>query len=243
MTIAKTAVHSDLPSTGGMSATFPVSPRYAGDTITVNLVAHTAGYALSTFNVKVGYDTTVLQYVKFNSDTKYNAPTLGLNTEGKINVIITGIFPGTDRALVTGDDISVGSVSFKVETGVLAGVKTGVLTLAVVSLVNIGVNTFANNVEGQILDARDGFQTEGTLELADSTNIKGAYVYASRGELMNMAALGPGNDVTADVYLYQVFELHTKADEAGGLSRTSARPTLCSDASILLVVCKYEHSP
>ena len=39
MTIAKTAVHSDLPNTGGMSATFPVSPRYAGDTITVNLVA------------------------------------------------------------------------------------------------------------------------------------------------------------------------------------------------------------
>jgi hypothetical protein len=54
MTIAKTADRSDLPSTGGMSATFPVSPRYAGDNITVNLVANTAGYALSTFNVKVG---------------------------------------------------------------------------------------------------------------------------------------------------------------------------------------------
>jgi len=173
--------------------------------------------------IKVGYNTDLLQYVKFNADTKYNTPTLGLNTAGKINVIITGISPGTDRALVTGDAISVGSVSFKVNGTQPAGVYSvesggkASLTLEVVSLVNIAVNTFANNLQGQILDARDGFQTDGQLELADSSNIAGTYVYATRGELMNMAALGPGNDVTAKVYLMQVFEVPTKNDEAGGL--------------------------
>jgi hypothetical protein len=39
---------------------------------------------------KVGYDTDLLEFVRFNGDVKYNAPTLGLNTAGKINVIITG---------------------------------------------------------------------------------------------------------------------------------------------------------
>jgi hypothetical protein len=179
------------------------------------LVSFFAFQIISRRYIKVGYNIELLEYVKFNADTKYNAPTLGLNTPGKINVIITGIFPGTDRALVTGDAISVGSVSFKVKSTQPAGVYAA-LTLEVVSLVNIAVNTFANNLEGQILDARDGFQTDGQLELADSSNIAGTYVYATRGELMNMAALGAGNDVTAKVYLMQVFVVPTKTDEAGG---------------------------
>jgi len=41
----------------------------------------------------------------------------------------------------------------------------------------------------------------------------GAYAYSSQGELMNMAVLGPSNDVTADVTLMRVFEYPTRSDE------------------------------
>ncbi|KAK3276679.1 hypothetical protein CYMTET_15264, partial [Cymbomonas tetramitiformis] len=209
--VAHTAVTS-----AGMLATFPVSPRFTGQTVTSDLTAHTGGYALVSWQVEVTYSTALFgASLAFTASSYYNTPEYNDATAGQITIGATGTSSGTADSDVTGTAVPILSLTMTVQSVTMSASQSSLtyadaFAVLVQDMINTGKNRFVGNVAAQVNDARGGAQTSGQFTVKRDT-VVGMYAYPAVAELFNTAALS-GTDVTSVITPTAVYNRYDKAD-------------------------------
>lgn len=197
ITLSRSPVRASIAA-AGMYLSLPASPRYRGDTVgPLTVYAHTGGYALSSWTLTCTYNSTVLTYASYVSDSKFNAPTANTATAGTLSFAVTGKSSGTADAAVTGTAISLLQVSFTVASAAPGGVSAGALSCIANDLISTATLTFVSQTAASMSDDRDGWFTSGRLTVALASPI-GLYAYASSAELINTAPF-TGTAVTSAI--------------------------------------------
>ena len=214
----------------GMVASFVSAPFFAGDTFTVEVLAHTGNnptYRLKAWTFALTYDTSLIEFVGVSYTSLYKiVETAGASQEtAGANVIVAnaGLKPDTDFSAVTDQtDLYLATFTFKVPDGVAAGTYDDALSLQVNSMINqftISLLPGAMAQPAQINDLRGGVQTSGQLQV-EAPVVMGllAYPDAGVGELANTAVLN-GVDVRSAI---SVVQLTTRPSQPFSTAPTSA---------------------
>ena len=106
---------------------------------------------------------------------------------------------------MTGSNVDVVELRFKVKTSVSAGIHSDVLNFTITQMVNEFSVAFANDVTGQVNDEQGGAQTLGQITVRNDAAYVGLFAYASVNELANLAPLS-GASASSDVKTYVVYD-------------------------------------
>ena len=178
-----------LSSNGGVIISLPASPVYAGERFFAYMYAHTSGVSLSAWRVRLYFSSSYLQYSSFSQNTQFNSASSSIST-GEVSWLATGIKATTSNAEVTGSAIFLLRIELSFFSSVAAGAYNGDdigLYPSATELISGG--TFAQDVDGQIVDGRDGVQSRGQLEVAALPTTAGIFASSPGGVLANLAPL------------------------------------------------------
>jgi hypothetical protein len=96
VTLARGAVRAPIAA-AGMYVVLPESQRQRGDTVALTVYAHTGGFALSSWTLSCSYDASVLAYVSYTADPKFNAPTANTGSAGTVSFAVRASRPALPR--------------------------------------------------------------------------------------------------------------------------------------------------
>jgi hypothetical protein len=147
--------------------------------------------ALAVWVLKFTYDSDVLTYVSTTTSSFYTSAVVSTGSSA-ISMSTSGLKSGVSDASVTGDEISVVTLSFTVNDDVAATTHDNVLSFEVTQMVNAYSIAFASKATGQVNDARGGAETQAQLEVAKVAFV-GLFAYAPLNELINTAPLTGSN--------------------------------------------------
>ena len=196
-------------SSVGMIARLPASPRYAGESISVHVYAHTGpeNFALKGWSVTFQYDTAMLslseQQVAFTS--VYQQPTVVHYPETGVYAAVT---TGTDPAYSNTDVTSQTSLYIMtLPFQVLAGpASRPALNGTIGAMVNQGTQRYVSDATILFTDIRSGLHDAGYLIIEES-RVVGVFAYATSASYVNTAVL----DGTAVQGAVQAVELYSQA--------------------------------
>ena len=175
-----------------------------------------------------------MQNGHFNSASSSVSP-------GEVSWLATGIKSTTSNSDVTGTAIYLVSASMSFHSSVAAGTY-GSTTLGLYPRATelISGGAFVQDVNGQVLDGRDGVQTSGQLVVAASPSAVAIFVSAPGGVLANLAPL-TGSVITYPLSVVQVSDddrtdMATSAVSFGSSCSTSAASSVLalSGCSVVL---------
>jgi hypothetical protein len=189
-------------STASMVAAVPLHPLLVGSTYSASITANTNGQALSVWVMSVTYDTTLLTYVSTATSSSYTAAVVTA-TSGRLSLSTSGLASGVSASTVTGSNVAVVTLKFKVASGATVGVHNNALSFVVTQMVNPYSIAFANNVAGQVNDQRGGAMANAELTVFVLSYV-GVFAFAVQNELVNTAPL-TGGAVTSTISTYGVY--------------------------------------
>jgi hypothetical protein len=216
VTLARVAARSSLATSPlGMYLALPEGPRYVNGSVgPLTVLANTGSHALSSWTLSCTYNASVLRFVTYAADAKFNAPVVNSATSGRVSFATTGKSASASAASVTGWGVSVLQLSFAVVATAPARTHADVLSCAVGDMVNTGTLTFVSQAAAAIGDAHDGWSLAGQLTVAEPAPI-GMYAYAASAELLNLAALTGGTAAsTTTISARLVYDAPHVADAA-----------------------------
>lgn len=183
-------------SGAGMEATVPHHKLLGNEKYQMAITANTGGEALSVWVIQVAYDTSVLTYTSTSTSNSYTSAVI-VASMGGLSLSTSGLANGIDTDDVTGEAISVVIITFRIKNGASAGDHAGALSFVVAQMVNQFSIAFADDLAGQVNDARGGAQMSATVSV-DSLEYTGLFAYAAQNELVNTAVLD-GSAVTSSI--------------------------------------------
>jgi len=140
----------------GMFATLPASPRYANETITVQVYARAAALTngtsgLFSWGFRLRINTSVLTYVSGSGSSLFNTAVVDVGSNGSIiGAVAVGTKPSTSIAQVTGGGIEIFTAVFKISSTAGAGVIENVLALHVDDMINRASRVIVTNQPGYV---------------------------------------------------------------------------------------------
>ena len=91
---------ANLLSNSGVVVATPVSPRFTGESFVVTVRAHTGGYALRAWGLRLHFDTFFLEYVEHRSSSLFNSPVVDTTAADSVGIAAVGISPGTENVRI-----------------------------------------------------------------------------------------------------------------------------------------------
>ena len=219
-------------SGAGMVAVVPHHPVLPGTTYSVSITANTNGQALSVWVLSFAFDTSVLTYSSTATSNLYTSAVVTTST-GKISMSTSGLSSGVSTGDVTGSDISIVTVKFRVSNSASVGAQSNSLSFVASQMVNQFSIAFASNVAGQINDERGGAQTS-CQTTVDEVSYLGIFSYAANHELVNTAPLD-GTTVTSAIKSYAIRSKASYSDVLVGSSSLTCALADADDSDVLAV--------
>ena len=134
-------------------------------------------FFLSFFFPTVLYDDGVVEYVSTDTDSLYVDAVVKDDGEGTISMNTAGKSGGAENEDVTGDDVPILTVNFRVLSDAGFASHSEALAIFVVDMVNVYSIKFGESVTGQINDERGGGGGLGQLTVAPVA-YAGIFAYA-----------------------------------------------------------------
>ena len=188
--------------------TLPHHPHMTGDIVTVEVAANTNGQALNVWVLDVSYDAAVLVYQSISTSSLFAPAVVNSDILGLVSLSTSGMKSTTDASEVTGSDIDVLTMTFKVISSISTGTHSSAIGLSVTQMVNEFSIPFANDVTGQVNDERGGAQSLGQITVRE-LGYAGVFSYASVNELVNV---GPLSGTVSSSVLNSI-AIHDDTDE------------------------------
>lgn len=227
------------PAGLGVYLQLPLSPRFLGDNVSVDVYAQAGPNALTTFDVSVSFSPAALSFAGFAAPA-FNPPVVG-SSGGAVRATSSGLLPSTLPSAVTGY-FWLGRFSFVVSSA--AGNATAVSGLCN-QLVNGGGFVFVSGAAAAVADARGAWYSAGTVALA-TPQVVGAYALPNATTAVNFAPTNAAAQQAANVSTFAVLGCSRAplcADQpAAPASCTSIAPLVAS-AAVSGAGCALTFSP
>jgi hypothetical protein len=142
----------------------------------------------------------VLQYLQdsFTTSSYFSGGIVNADTPGVIIISVVQISSSAPQR------VSLGSFGMRVRENIIVpGVKTNVLSVFVLELVDDATNVFFSNELAVMRDRLDGSQTTGELEVKIAEAV-GVVAYALKPEIVNTAAFGEAGLLSTPVHVVEV---------------------------------------
>ena len=134
--------HDSRFSSATAFGVLPASPLYADEQFSLELYAHTGGFALSTFWVWATIDVAKLNYHSFTQSSLFR--TVGMDRGGSdgqtLRFAAVGLQGSTTDAQVTSTALHLVTVRLSIKPGTVGGVHDGAVTVYARQFVNPGSN-------------------------------------------------------------------------------------------------------
>ena len=165
-------------------AAIPVSPVYVGEEFPIHIYAATGAYSVASFTITLSLNPNRLVYVSFAQPSSFQPINVQSQGGGKYKFTC----PGTarDGLSLSGTSVFLFTLFAKVVDGVPDGVHTGLFTLFTAQLASPLLLAFSVNMNGFVLDMREGKQVSAQLDVR-SPLMRGLFGYTYTGTLANMA--------------------------------------------------------
>ncbi|KAJ1626336.1 hypothetical protein T492DRAFT_878666, partial [Pavlovales sp. CCMP2436] len=225
--LARSPAHGSL-GTVGMLAEMVGSPVFPTDEFDVSVLGSTSVFVLKSYSLKLTYNTSVLEYVSASVGSLWASLTTPIDgANGQISITVIDVASGTTDAQVTGTNVLLMSVRFRVKASASAGTHTGALSILALTMNSTNSAQFLPATPGIVLDHRDGSHSSGQLAV-EAVAASGAHAYAASAELVNTAPL-TGEAVKTQV---TVVEHYNRAATTSATAATSAYACSSTNTSV-----------
>eukprot|EP00854_Cymbomonas_tetramitiformis_P002217 gene2217-2927_t len=207
--------HSRLED-AGMVAGFAESPRFVGSEISSEVRAHTGGFPLISWQIRVAFSTSLFgDTVVYTVTSKYNPETF--EESGYLTVGASGTATDVTDEEVTSDSLYLATLTLTVQDVVsdMSGSQTwamytDVYSIMVEEMVNTGGNRYVAYQAAQVDDSQGGAQTAASL-IVKRDALVDIYAYPYSAELFNTAFLNSAV-VTSAITAMGVYNRYDKQD-------------------------------